>query len=314
MKRRKKKTVSFEKKIRESKFVPLFKTSSARNKGPNGCFVYLSFSLFHRTWNALRAPPPPCSWEGRRYCSQDISRTLWRCCSKSVRSRRRYDSTWLCNRLCWPRTTRRRRTRAAAGDSRSRRSLSSPPNNPPPQSRSLNYSPPPSCNRSNPSRRRSVPFSPGTDLKICQWFILLHSVFFRLHTSVKFFSINLAKIRRAGKEGKGGREKKEYTNESIRRVQFPRWLFIVLVRFTETAPWFDRGFRRAFVQRSNHTGNVRKFGRGTVLYENLVSIPLERLGHLRLYVLFILLQFISIFMSRVIVCQLWKSERKEIRK
>lgn len=210
MKRRKKKTVSFEKKIRESKFVPLFKTSSVRNKGPNGCFVYLSFSLFHRTWNALRAPPPPCSWEGRRYCSQDISRTLWRCCSKSVRSRRRYDSTWLCNRLCWPRTTRRRRTRAAAGDSRSRRSLSSPPNNPPPQSHSLNYSPPPSCNRSNPSRRRSVPFSPGTDLKICQWFILLHSVFFRLHTLVKFLSINLAKIRRAGKEGNGReREGKE---------------------------------------------------------------------------------------------------------
>lgn len=132
---------------------------------------------------------------------------------------------------------------------------------------------------------------------VCCTFPPIYVCMFRLEFWRKFYQFreNQENIRRKRKEGW---VEKKYTNESIRRVQFPRWLFIVLVRFTETAPWFNRGFRWAIVQRSNHTGNVRKFGRGTVLYENLVSIPLERLGHLRLYVLFIFLQFISIFMSR----------------
>lgn len=175
-----------------------------------GQYVYLSFSqtLFHRTSNAPRAFPPRCSWEGRRYCFQDISRTLWRCCSKSARSKQRYDSTWFCNRWCWPR--RRRTRRAVADGSRSRRSLSSPPNNPRPRSCSLNYSPPPSCNRWTPSRRRSVPSSPGTDLKNLANFVVSSRVRARFRSIWKDDEDFQSKLEANDRGKRKGKQKKLY--------------------------------------------------------------------------------------------------------
>lgn len=73
---------------------------------------------------------------------------------------------------------------------------------------------------------------------------------------------------------------------------------VVFVFVTKPATWFRRRPLQMIGQRSNNVRNLRKLSRRPILYENLVSIPLEALARLRFYALLIFLQCVH-YMSEL---------------